>query len=99
MVWARPDEVLVVDPFGFFGDFLCGMERLRAIKLAGILKDKRATAACKAAVKGGELLTEQEVRTLIERMNGDLAMKCPHGRPAVVVMKKSEIEKLFKRIV
>lgn len=98
-VSAVPSELMEIDLVGFFGDVLSSMESLRAIKLADILKDKLATAACKAAVKGGELLTEQEVRTLIERMNGDLAMKCPHGRPAVVTLKKTEVEKLFKRIV
>ena len=98
-VSAVPSELMEIDLVGFFGDVLSSMESLRAIKLSDILKDKLATAACKAAVKGGELLTEQEVRTLIERMNGDLAMKCPHGRPAVVTLKKTEVEKLFKRIV
>ena len=98
-VSAVPAELLGIDLDGFFRDVLSSMESLRAIKLTDLLRDKLATAACKAAVKGGESLTEQEVRTLIERMNGDMAMKCPHGRPAVVVMKKSEIEKLFKRIV
>ena len=94
-----PSELRGIDLDGFFGEAISSMESLRAIKLADILRDKLATAACKAAVKGGELLTEQEVRTLIERMNGDLAMKCQHGRPAVVTLKKTEIEKLFKRIV
>ena len=98
-VSAVPSELMGIDLAGFFGEVLSSMESLRAIKLADILRDKLATAACKAAVKGGELLTEQEVRTLIERMNGDMAMKCPHGRPAVVTLKKTEIEKLFKRIV
>ena len=98
-VSAVPAELMGIDLDGFFRDVLSSMESLRAIKLTDLLRDKLATAACKAAVKGGESLTEQEVRTLIERMNGDMAMKCPHGRPAVVVMKKSEIEKLFKRIV
>ncbi len=98
-VSAVPAELMGIDLDSFFGEVLSSMESLRAIRLTDLLRDKLATAACKAAVKGGESLTEQEVRTLIERMNGDMAMKCPHGRPAVVVMKKSEIEKLFKRIV
>ena len=98
-VSAVPAELMGIDLDSFFGEVLSAMESLRAIRLTDLLRDKLATAACKAAVKGGESLTEQEVRTLIERMNGDMAMKCPHGRPAVVVMKKSEIEKLFKRIV
>ena len=55
--------------------------------------------ACKAAVKGGEKLTPEEAKGLLLDMDGDMGLKCPHGRPAVVKVKKSELEKLFKRIV
>lgn len=93
-----------VDLFGmnverFFAEVLSSMESLRAIKLANILKDRLATMACKAAVKGGEKLTDGEVRSLMREMEGDMGIKCPHGRPACVKIKKSELEKLFKRIV
>lgn len=98
-VSAVPADLMGMDLNAFFGDVLSSMESLRAIRLSEILKDKLATAACKAAVKGGERLTENEVRALVEQMGGDVGMKCPHGRPAVVKMKKSEFEKLFKRIV
>lgn len=98
-VSAVPVELMKIDLNKFFGEVLASMETLRAIKLADILKDKLATAACKAAVKGGELLSEQEARALIRETGGDLGLKCPHGRPAVVKVRKSELEKLFKRIV
>ena len=98
-VSAVPADLMGMDLNAFFGNVLSSMESLRAIRLSEILKDKLATAACKAAVKGGERLTENEVRALVEQMGGDVGMKCPHGRPAVVKMKKSEFEKLFKRIV
>ena len=98
-VTAVPADLKDVDLAAFFGEVLSSMESLRAIRLADILKDKLATAACKAAVKGGETLTLDEVRALLKEMDGDTGMKCPHGRPAVVRMKRSEFEKLFKRIV
>ena len=98
-VSAVPADLMEIDLNAFFHDVLSSMESLRAIRLVDLLKDKLATAACKAAVKGGESLSLQEVRALIEQMDGDTGMKCPHGRPAVVKMKKSEFEKLFKRIV
>ncbi len=98
-VSAVPVELMGINLNKFFGEVLASMETLRAIKLADILKDKLATAACKAAVKGGELLSEQEARSLIRETGGDLGLKCPHGRPAVVKVRKSELEKLFKRIV
>ena len=98
-VLAVPADLMGIDLSAFFREVLFSMESLRAIRLADILKDRLATAACKAAVKGGERLTAEEAKQLIERMDGDVGMKCPHGRPAVVKMKKSELEKLFKRIV
>ena len=98
-VLAVPTNLMGIDLAAFFRDVLSSMESLRAIRLSDLLKDKLATAACKAAVKGGERLDEMEVRALIAQMDGDTGMKCPHGRPAVVKMKKSEFEKLFKRIV
>ncbi len=94
-----PGDLMGIDLKAFFNEILGGYESLRAIKLADLLKDKLASAACKAAVKGGERLTEGEVRSLLEKMDGDMGLKCPHGRPVAVHIKKSEMEKLFKRIV
>ena len=98
-VSAVPVDLQKIDLDAFFREVLSSMESLRAVRLVDILKDRLATSACKAAVKGGEMLTVQEVRALIDETDGDMGMKCPHGRPVAVKMKKSEIEKLFKRIV
>ena len=96
---AVPADLMGMDIASFLAEVLGAMESLRAVKLTDILKDKLASAACKAAVKGGEKLTEAEARSLIERTEGDMGLKCPHGRPVAVKVKKSELEKLFKRIV
>jgi DNA mismatch repair protein MutL len=44
-------------------------------------------------------LTRKEVEELLSKMNGDMSLKCPNGRPVVVRMTKKEIEKMFKRII
>ena len=98
-VSAVPLDLFGMDIEAFFREVLSSMESLRAIRLSEIARDKLATMACKAAVKGGERLTEEEARRLLSDMDGDMGLKCPHGRPAVVRMKKSDFEKLFKRIV
>ncbi len=98
-VSAVPLDLQGIDLNAFFGEVLATMESYRGIKLAEILKDKLASAACKAAVKGGEYLSDEEVKSLIREMDGDMGLRCPHGRPVAVKMKKSELEKLFKRIV
>ncbi len=96
---ALPAELYGMDPEAFLREVLASMESLRAIRLADLVKDRLAMMACKAAVKGGDALTEEEARVLIAEMGGDMGLRCPHGRPAVVKFKKTELEKLFKRIV
>ena len=55
--------------------------------------------ACKHAVKGGETLTEDAIRDLVERMVRDrVTPTCPHGRPLVVAITHTELDKKFKRI-
>ncbi len=98
-VSAVPGDLADIDLSAFFEEVLSSLESLRAIKLSDLLKDRLASAACKAAVKGGEYLTDEEARKLLERMDGDMGLKCPHGRPVAVKVKRSELEKLFKRIV
>ncbi len=98
-VSAVPVDLFGMDLEAFFAEVLSSMDTLRVIKLPDLLKDRLATMACKAAVKGGEKLTDGEVRSLLREMDGDMGIKCPHGRPACVKIRKSELEKLFKRIV
>ncbi len=83
----------------FFQEVLGDLGNYQAIKLENLLKDKLASAACKAAVKGGMDLTKEEIDALFALMDGDMGLKCPHGRPVVVKLSKTELEKMFKRIV
>ena len=98
-VTAVPLDLQYIDLGRFFNDILGDISGYRAIKLVDLLKDKLATAACKAAVKGGMDLTREEIDSLFKMMDGDMGLKCPHGRPVVVKMTKTELEKMFKRIV
>ena len=65
----------------------------------GFEKKEDIESGAKAAVKGGNDLTEMEVNALFALMDGDMGLKCPHGRPVVVKMSKTQLEKMFKRIV
>lgn len=65
-----------------------------------IIREKIASMACKAAVKGNNSLTYEEADKLIEQLlELDNPYNCPHGRPTIISMSKYEIEKKFKRIV
>ena len=96
---AVPMDLQDIDLGKFFNDILCDVSGFKAIKLESLLKDKLASAACKAAVKGGMDLTQEEIAELFRLMDGNMGLKCPHGRPVVARMTKTELEKIFKRIV
>lgn len=65
-----------------------------------VILNKLASMACKAAVKGNNSLTFEEVSALLDEMlTLDNPYHCPHGRPTIISMSKYEIEKKFKRIV
>ena len=66
----------------------------------GILSSRLATMACKAAVKGNHRMSDQEANALIdELLTLENPYHCPHGRPTIISMTKTELEKKFKRIV
>lgn len=95
-----PAIVSDIDFNKFFSMFLA--EKLNKTKIteAELIKDSLMQMACKSAVKGGDDLSKQEVnKLLVEMGNNNVVLFCPHGRPVVVRITKTEIEKWFKRIV
>ncbi len=83
----------------FFNELLASVGELKKITLKDVIKDKIAQTACKHAVKGGDLLTEQERDALFAKLENNLELRCPHGRPVCIKLTKTEIEKMFKRKV
>lgn len=84
----------------FFRDILDELIDNPMKKNSDVILDKIASMACKAAVKGNNKLSMQEVSALLdELMTLDNPYNCPHGRPTIFSMSKYEIDKKFKRIV
>ncbi len=54
--------------------------------------------ACTGAVKAGDLMLEEEIKALIEKLRrADNPRTCPHGRPTYIILEKRDIEKKFRR--
>ena len=65
-----------------------------------VIRQRIATMACKAAVKGNMSFGIEEMEALIDQLlTLEDPYHCPHGRPTIISMSKYEIEKKFKRIV
>ena len=81
-------------------DILDGLSAGKTEGNPQLLIEKVASMSCKAAVKGNDRLSASEALELLdEMMKADNPYNCPHGRPTLIAMSKSEIEKKFKRIV
>ena len=58
------------------------------------------TTACKAAIRAGDKITQQEAMRLVEELSGcEDPYHCAHGRPTFFTVAKKDYEKNFKRIV
>ena len=54
--------------------------------------------ACKAAVKAGDALTQDEIAALMKQRHlVDKAGSCPHGRPTALHLTRAELNRQFKR--
>lgn len=84
---------------GFFTELLDRLaeERIRSVYDMKLLEV--ATMACKAAVKGNDVLSVKEAEALIHQLlQLEHPFTCPHGRPTIVALTQYEMEKLFKRV-
>ena len=94
-----------IDLFGhnikeLFEEVLTQMSESPVRGVPQTIREKIASMACKAAVKGNHSLTYEEADKLIEQLlELENPYNCPHGRPTIISMSKYEIEKKFKRIV
>lgn len=56
-----------------------------------LLKERLMQSACKHAIKGGEAIDRAEITELLDSfMKGEMPLTCPHGRPVIVRITKTE---------
>jgi DNA mismatch repair protein MutL len=65
---------------------------------SGYIDKLAAAIACRAAVKAGKPLTQQEMQYLVDRLFATGSpFVCPHGRPTVVKLTLDELDRRFGR--
>lgn len=100
MISEVPYNLYGLNSKDLFIEILDGLSEEGSRIPMAMVTDKLATAACKAAVKGNNKLSYQEMDALMdELMKLNNPYQCPHGRPTIISMSKYEIEKKFRRIV
>ncbi len=87
-----------IEPKSFIQSILEGVQFFD-IKLSNLNSDLLAKRACKAAIKSGDSVNGLEVTALTHQLDKLDELKCPHGRPVVIIKTRIDFEKMFKRIV
>ena len=82
-----------------FLSILDNIKKLASTDTIDIKYNKIATLACRSAVKANDKLTYEEMEYLVEQLRYiEDPFNCPHGRPTMIKITNTELEKRFKRI-
>jgi len=97
MVNALPAAIHQNNAAGIIRDLVSELrDNEVAVRDAGLAMIARA--ACRAAVKAHDPLTEDEAAALLHQMAAcELPFSCPHGRPTVINISLRELERRFGR--
>ena len=98
-IQAFPTLLSKVPPLDFVSDLIDLLDRKDTnIDPERLLDEILNMAACKAAIKAGQKLSDSEIEQLIaDRKSTEYAGRCPHGRPTTIKFSTAELEKQFKR--
>jgi DNA mismatch repair protein MutL len=96
---AFPVLLSKVEIRGFVVDLLDQLgEAGSAASEETLLRKALDLMACKAAVKAGDPLSQEEMRALLEsRRLGERSSNCPHGRPTTLQLSRRDLDRQFKR--
>lgn len=99
-VRAVPDNLFSVAKKDLLLEMLDSLTEESGVTITETLNHRIATMSCKAAIKGGNEISREEADHLIdELLLLENPYACPHGRPTIISMSRTELEKKFKRIV
>jgi DNA mismatch repair protein MutL len=98
-VRALPEPLASASPAEVLAEVLGELASREATTVvAAELDHVLATMACHSVVRAGDVLSEREVRALLESMDGvDYRAHCPHGRPVLLRLSIGELERRFGR--
>ncbi|MBE6912972.1 MAG: DNA mismatch repair endonuclease MutL [Ruminococcaceae bacterium] len=100
VISAIPDGIDTSDAVAILDSLSETMKGGARPALPEIMAETMYSVACKAAIKAGQKNSPEELMSLAKRvLLSDDIRYCPHGRPVMFEMSKTELEKKFKRIV
>ncbi len=98
-VQSFPTLLSKASPLAFVQDLIdLLVAKSGQLNAENLLDEVLNMTACKAAIKAGQKLTNEEIQQLLaDRQRFETTNRCPHGRPTTIKFTVSELEKQFKR--
>lgn len=95
---SLPVDIDAADAEGFIQDISHYLREAKAPEPSELRQNVLHMAACRAAIKAGEILNVRQMRQLIlDLCNTTHPFTCPHGRPCMIEITTEELYKMFKR--
>lgn len=93
-----PSDVKLEHEVEIFLDILHEFRNNEQVKQLEVRDNLAKSYSCKAAIKAGDKLTENEMRILVDKLFAtSMPYVCPHGRPIVIKIPLEEFDKRFGR--
>jgi DNA mismatch repair protein MutL len=98
-IQSFPSMLAKVNRLDFVQDLLDILtDRGSALDTERLLHEVLDMASCKAAIKAGQALSQEEMAQLVsDKETVERAGRCPHGRPTTIKFSLDELEKQFRR--
>ena len=93
-LWAKLDDIDSI-----IYDILARMINEEKIDIIYFRDHIAKQISCKASIKANHQLSRDEIKALVDNLNTcDNPYTCPHGRPTIIKLSQSDLEKMFERI-
>ncbi|MDF2692828.1 MAG: mismatch repair protein MutL [Labilithrix sp.] len=97
-VHAVPALLVRAEPARVVRDLASELSRAGGRAFGGAIDLVLATMACHGSIRAGDAISPEEARALLAALDGvDFAGHCPHGRPVVMRLAWSELERRVGR--
>jgi DNA mismatch repair protein MutL len=98
-IQAFPTLLSKAAPLDFIRDLLDLLtDRSLSLDAERLLDEVLNMAACKAAIKAGQRLSNSEIEQLLaDKARVEYGSRCPHGRPTTIRFSLNDLERQFKR--
>ncbi len=93
-----PSDVKMEHEVEILLDILSEYRKNEQLKQLEMRDNLAKSYSCKAAIKAGDKITENEMRILVDKLFAtSMPYVCPHGRPIVIKIPLEELDKRFGR--